>query len=110
MKQSFSGQPNDLGAGEEAWAGLRLTQFKALKSIPNTGMAVTIDTSDDGAIHPNSLSTHMLDSKKKRAMTPMIGRIGAIRYAIFLVCLTFACSAFAAEPAKYLGSRCCGDF
>jgi len=51
---NFSGQPNDLGAGEEAWAGLRLTQFKALKSIPNTGMAVTIDTSDDGAIHPNN--------------------------------------------------------
>ncbi|MEI7902130.1 MAG: sialate O-acetylesterase [bacterium] len=51
---NFSGQPNDLGAGEEAWAGLRLTQFKALKSIPNTGMAVTIDTSDNGDIHPNN--------------------------------------------------------
>ena len=51
---NFSGQPNDLGAGDEAWAGLRLAQFKALKSIPNTGMAVTIDTSDNGDLHPNN--------------------------------------------------------
>jgi sialate O-acetylesterase len=51
---NFSGQPNDLGAGEEAWAGLRLTQLKALRTIPNTGMAVTIDTSDNGDIHPNN--------------------------------------------------------
>jgi len=51
---NFSGQPNELGAGDEAWAGLRLTQLKALRSIPNTGMAVTIDTSDNGAIHPNN--------------------------------------------------------
>jgi len=51
---NFSGQPNELGAGDEAWAGLRLTQLKALRSIPNTGMAVTIDTSDNGDIHPNN--------------------------------------------------------
>jgi sialate O-acetylesterase len=51
---NFSGQPNELGAGEEAWAGLRLTQLKALRTIPNTGMAVTIDTSDNGDIHPNN--------------------------------------------------------
>ncbi|MCX6877893.1 MAG: hypothetical protein NTW21_29380 [Verrucomicrobia bacterium] len=41
---NLSGPPNDLGAGDDTFAGLRLTQFKALKNIPNTGMAVTIGT------------------------------------------------------------------
>jgi len=51
---NFSGQPNDLDLGDENFSGTRLAQFKALKSIPNTGMAVTIDTSDNGDLHPNN--------------------------------------------------------
>jgi len=51
---NFSGQPNDIELGDENFSGTRLAQFKALKSIPNTGMAVTIDTSDTGDLHPNN--------------------------------------------------------
>lgn len=51
---NFSGQPNDIDLGDENFSGTRLAQFKALKSIPNTGMAVTIDTSDTGDLHPNN--------------------------------------------------------
>ncbi|MCF7731382.1 MAG: sialate O-acetylesterase [Akkermansiaceae bacterium] len=51
---NFSGQPNDLDLGDENFSGTRLAQFEALKSIPNTGMAVTIDTSDNGDLHPNN--------------------------------------------------------
>jgi len=51
---NFSGQPNGIELGDENFSGLRLAQFKALKSIPNTGMAVTIDTSDTGDLHPNN--------------------------------------------------------
>ena len=51
---NFSGQPNDLDLGDENFSGTRLAQFKALKGIPNTGMAVTIDTSDNGDLHPNN--------------------------------------------------------
>jgi len=51
---NFSGQPNGLELGDENFSGTRLAQFKALKSIPNTGMAVTIDTSDTGDLHPNN--------------------------------------------------------
>ena len=51
---NFSGQPNGIELGDENFSGTRLAQFKALKSIPNTGMAVTIDTSDTGDLHPNN--------------------------------------------------------
>jgi len=51
---NFAGQPNGIELGDENFSGTRLAQFKALKSIPNTGMAVTIDTSDNGDLHPNN--------------------------------------------------------
>ncbi|MEI7903036.1 MAG: sialate O-acetylesterase [bacterium] len=51
---NFSGQPNGIELGDENFSGTRLAQFKALRSIPNTGMAVTIDTSDTGDLHPNN--------------------------------------------------------
>jgi len=51
---NFTGQPNDIDLGDENFSGTRLAQFKALKSIPNTGMAVTIDTCDNGDLHPNN--------------------------------------------------------
>lgn len=51
---NFTGQPNGIELGDENFSGTRLAQFKALKSIPNTGMAVTIDTSDTGDIHPTN--------------------------------------------------------
>jgi len=51
---NFSGQPNELDLGDENFSGTRLAQFKALRSILNTGMAVTIDTSDNGDLHPNN--------------------------------------------------------
>jgi sialate O-acetylesterase len=37
--------------GGDGWAKIRMAQFKAL-AVKNTGMAVTIDTSETGDIHP----------------------------------------------------------
>jgi len=41
----------NLDASESTWAGVREAQAKAL-SLPNTGMAVTIDIGEAGNIHP----------------------------------------------------------
>ena len=39
---------------ESSWAELREAQLMATKTVPNTGMAVTIDIGDAGDIHPKN--------------------------------------------------------
>jgi sialate O-acetylesterase len=39
--------------GESAWAELREAEFMTLKSVPHTGMAVTIDVGDPNDLHPH---------------------------------------------------------
>lgn len=40
--------------GGDGWSRLREAQLQALKAIPNTGMAVTIDIGEAGDIHPKN--------------------------------------------------------
>lgn len=50
------GNPTDRAEGGDAWAKIRMAQFKAL-AIPRTGMAVAIDLADvgnPGDIHPKN--------------------------------------------------------
>ncbi len=50
--QALATQP-----GEDAWAELREAQTMTAESVPNTGIAVTIDVGDDKDIHPKDKQT-----------------------------------------------------
>lgn len=43
--------------GSDGWAALREVQAQTVQSVPNTGLAVTIDTGDAGNIHPTDKKT-----------------------------------------------------
>ncbi len=45
-------QPANRNHADHAWANLRESQLLTLQTVPNTGMAVTIDVGSDITIHP----------------------------------------------------------
>jgi len=67
---SFSGypgtKPNENPAGGDGWASLRMAQLKTL-TIPNTGMAVTIDLAEEGK-HSNIHPTNKKDVGERLAL------------------------------------------
>lgn len=60
---NFQKSNPDKPEGGDAWTRLREAQLKAL-SIPNTGMAVTIDIGEAGTVHP----TNKLDVGRRLAL------------------------------------------
>lgn len=47
-------KPNDNPAGGDGWAKLREAQFKTIRQVPKTGMAVITDIGEAGNIHPKN--------------------------------------------------------
>ena len=69
-----------LPSSQTAWAALREAQSRSL-SVPNTAMAVTIDTAADGDLHPKDkqpvgnrlalLAAHQVYRKETASFSPM---------------------------------------
>jgi sialate O-acetylesterase len=63
--------------GESAWAELREAQLLTAKSVPNTGLAVTIDVGDPNDLHPHRkaevgerLATYALGTTYQQPVVP----------------------------------------
>jgi len=63
--------------GESAWAELREAQLQTAKTVPNTGMAVTIDVGDPNDLHPHRkaevgarLATYALGTTYQQPVVP----------------------------------------
>lgn len=46
------GKPQADPNGQLDWADMRSTQYQIAQAVPNTGIAISIDTSSDGNLHP----------------------------------------------------------